>query len=367
MKKTGYVIAKNKGLSEFFTSSSAYDRPRWVSIAESTTYPTAELAERATTKLYKSSGAYEARAVSIQELTEARGRDMSYTEPPYDDSDPSGEMPDGELGGEMPDGEDGINKMVAKDQGSDPSIDPEADDELGLADEEHPDDAEDQGDIEDMVDQDLGDEDMGGMPGEDEGLPEPGFDEEDLETDGNEYDEDPTNQPPRRPGVMESATMPKKPAADAKPTENKTTANKMKSTPEIKYTNPANISDKPDTDLTKSGAEAHEDKIKVPATVTKELKAAIAEFEKTAKFANTRDDAKAQFCMTVVEAFKELLDYLEIGTVESMKLAQVHMMSWMNPITNHLPVAVQKFVMMGGRKPTLKDLFDSKRENKRGI
>ena len=386
MKKTGYVIAKNKGMSEFFTSSSAYDRPRWVSINEATTYPTAELADLASKKLYKSSGAYEARVVPVQNLIEARGRDMSFSEQPYDDSDPTGVMPDGATGG-VGDEMDaaGNDKMVAKDQGSDPSIDPEADAEIGLADEEHPDDAEDVGDIEDMVDQRLGDDDMVddegmpldddstvGVPGEDdeiEGAPELGFDE-DQPIEGEEtarLHPEEVKMMTRGRGMTESATMPKKPPLDTKPSENKTTADKMKTTPEIKFKDPATVADKPDTDLTTTGAQAHEEKIEVPANVKSELNAAIAEFEKAAKFANTRDDAKAAFCMTVAEAFKTLRDYLDIGTVESMKLAQVHMMSWMNPITNHLPTAVQKFVMMGGRKPTLKDLFDSKREDKKGV
>lgn len=375
MKKTGYVIAKNKGLNEFFTASSAYDRPRWVSLAEATTYPTAELAERASTKLYKSSGAYEARTIPVQELMEARGRDMSYSEQPFDDSDPSGIMPDGAVGDEMD--ATGNEDMVAAQQGADPSFDPEADDEIGLA-TDRPDDEEDQGDIENMVDRELGDEDMAdddgtvGMPGEDdeiEGLPNAGFDE-DQPIEGEEtarLHPEEVRMMNKHRGMTESATMPKKPAADAKPSENATTANKMKAVPEIKYKDAANVADKPDTDLTKTGAEAHEDKIKVPANIKSELKAAIAEFEKAAKFANTRDDTKAAFCMTVAEAFKTLLDYLDIGTVESMKLAQVHMASWMNPITTHLPTAVQKFVLMGGRKPTLKDLFDSKREDKRGV
>lgn len=348
MKNTGYVIAKNKGLNEFFTSTSAYDRPRWVPISEATTYPTAELAERASTKLYKSSGAYEARAVPVTQVMEARGRDMSYTEQPYDDSDPRDTMPDGGAVGDDT-GMDvdismsnGKGKMVAKQQKSDPSFDPKADDKMGLADEDRPDDEEDTADVENMVDRELGDEDLDdstvGTPGEDDAPPE--FD---------------------APPVRESATMPKKPAADGQPSDNKTTANKMKKVPEIDFKDPANKADKPDTDLTKATAEPHDDTVKVPASVMKELRAVIVEFEKAAKFANTRDDAKAEFCMTVVEAFRELEDYLKIGTVESLKLAQLHYSSLMNAISNHLPEAVKKFIMMGGRKPTLKDLFDSKR------
>lgn len=358
MNKAGYVIAKNKGLTEFFTSSSAYDRPRWVSLSEATTYPTAELAERASTKLYKSSSSYAARVVSVSQLQEARGRDMSYAEQPYDDSDPSGIMPDGATGDEGMDVDvsmaDGKGEMTASKQGNDPSIDPEADDEMGLADMDRPDDEEDTADIENMVDRDLGDEDLDdstvGMPGEDEdieGLPDAGFDE--------------TEPDFATPPVRESATMPKKPPVDGKPVENSTTANKMKKVPEIDYKDPTNKADKPATDLTKATAEPHEDKVKVPANVMKELRDVISEFERAAKFANTRDDAKAEFCMTVVEAFRELEEYLKIGNVESLKLAQVHYTSLMNAISNHLPEAVKKFIMMGGRKPTLKDLFDSKR------
>lgn len=357
MNKTGYVIAKNKGLNEFFTSSSAYDRPRWVSLEEATAYPTADLAQAASTKLYKSSGSYEARLVSVQELTEARGRSMAYSEPSFPDDDGSGDM-------EAPESD-----MVAAKQGMDPSIDPEADDQMGLADTEHPDDEEDQADIEGMVDTELGDDDMDdgtvGMPGEDdeiENLPDVGFDED--ETDINFGPDENEENAQLRP---EEVRMMKPRGRMSESATNGTTANKLKATPEIKYKDAANVSDKPDTDLTTTGAQPNEDKIKVPAGVAKDLKAVIAEFEKTAKFANTRDDAKASFCMTVVEALKELMDYLDMGTVESLKLAQIHMAGLMSPITQHIPDSVKKFVLMGGRKPTLKDLFDSKRETKKGL
>lgn len=330
MKNTGYVIAKNKGLTEFFTSSSAYDRPRWVSLEEATSYPTAELAQAASTKLYKSSGSYEARMVSVQELTEARGRDMAYAEQPYDDSDESGIMPDGATGDD--------EGMVAKQQGADPTVDPEADDEFGLADETRPDDTEDQADIEDLVNAELGDESAPSeeMP-DDEGslddeFAEPSANDEMGDLDADAELDGPDELEPR-PGVTESVKA----------------MSVVDTGPEPCVANP------------------HEEKVKVPASIKSELKKAIAEFEKAAKFANTRNDAKATFCMTVAEAFQTLLDYLDVGTVESMKLAQIHMMSWMNPITNHLPVAVQQFVMMGGRKPSLKDLFDSKRESRKGV
>lgn len=340
MKNTGYVIAKNKGLTEFFTASSAYDRPRWVSLAEATNYPTADMAQTASTKLYKSSGSYEARLVSVQELKEARGRDMSYAEQPYDDSDEAGIMPDGEVGASDD------NKMVAKQQGSDPTIDPEADDELGLADEGRPDDAEDQADIEDLVNTELGDDNapVDELPNDEGSL-------------DDEFVDPATSDAELDSGDIDSlSTDPESELDDTNDLEHPTGV-----TESVKAMSVVDVG--PEADV----SNPHEEKVKVPASIKSELKKAIAEFEKAAKFANTRDDAKATFCMTVVEAFRTLLDYLDVGTVESMKLAQVHMMSWMNPITNHLPVSVQQFVIMGGRKPSLKDLFDSKRESKKAV
>lgn len=359
MKKTGYVIAKNKSLGEFFISSSAYDRPHWVPLSEATAYPTAEMAQAATTKLYKSSGAYEARLISFNEA-------MDFAFPDAAEQD---------IGLDSVDSKE-KKRMVAQSQGMDPSIDPDADDEMGLADEDRPDDEEDTADIEGMVDSELGnggepeigDPEMDPMGSDSDALPDdlPGeddreFDDEDSDLapyDAIPHPDDYDNQGGRH-GMRESATMPKKPGPDAKPSENKTTANTMKATPEIKYSSNAVDSEAGEAEKVSM---AHEDKVKVPANVSKDLKAVIAEFEKTAKFANTRDDAKASFCMTVVEAFKQLLDYLDMGTVESIKLAQIHMTSLMSPITQHLPVSVTKFIVSGGRKPTLKDLFDDKRQ-----
>lgn len=378
MKKTGYVIAKNKSLQEFFIASSAYDRPRWVPLAEATVYPTADIAQTASTKLYKSSGSYEARLASYAELVEAMGRDDAPAFPGEEDQSIGAPVADEVPNDQVTD--DDEDKMTAQSQGGD---DLDADSEMGMGGDEDLNDEEDQNDIEGMVDRELGNEpeDDGtvGMPGEDddiEGAPEAGFDETDINFGPDENEENAQLRPEEvrlmnrglaRPGVTESATMPKKPAKDAQPTENKTTADKMAKTPEIDYKQPSNKFSKPDTDLTKSGAEPHEDKVKVPANIKADLKAVIAEHEKSAKFANTRDDNKASFCMTVVEALKELLEYLDQGTVESMKQAQLHMSSLMSPIATLIPDSVKKFVLMGGRKPSLRDLFDSKRETKKGL
>mgnify|MGYP000456302116 CR=1 FL=1 len=51
--KKGYVIAKNKLAKEFFTSTSAYDRPVWLPMTEATAYPTVEMANAAMQKLIR--------------------------------------------------------------------------------------------------------------------------------------------------------------------------------------------------------------------------------------------------------------------------------------------------------------------------
>lgn len=122
MKKQGYMIAQNGTATAFFTSSSAYDRPIWTSLQEATTYPTAELADKALQKLLKN-GAYSAR------LVEATSMDIEL--PPDEEQDPNAlppeeapmdELPpEDELAGEESiEGEDDEDEMVAGQLSDDP-------------------------------------------------------------------------------------------------------------------------------------------------------------------------------------------------------------------------------------------------------
>ena len=65
---TKYLISKNSLREQFFVSSSAYDRARWVKSDDATAYRTVELAESALRKLYKA-GQIQARIVPISETT----------------------------------------------------------------------------------------------------------------------------------------------------------------------------------------------------------------------------------------------------------------------------------------------------------
>lgn len=321
---TGYIIARNRAKKEFFTSSSAYDRPRWITVAEATVYATAELAQAAAIKLAKK-GSYEARVVHISEVTiddlkaaSARG-DLSMspgTGPGVElDNIPTPD-PQSE---EQVDGEKTMTAAVQQDGSS-----------LRAA----------------QTDQ-----------------------EEDASTSAEELenDLDQPNDPSAQSTVtlrVESAPIPARPPLDAPSDDNTTTVADVKLPPTIEYKDPAIVADKPNTDLYNPGALPHTDKIRVPVAVMSDLSSCIGDYEKCAKLSNGVDDAKGSFCMTVVAAFKELDDLLKIGTVESVKQAQIKATSWMSPITVLLPVTVQKFIHMGGRKSTLKDFFDDKKNSK---
>ena len=111
MKKQGYMIAQNGTTSAFFTSSSAYDRPVWTSLQEATTYPTAELADKALQKLLKN-GAYSAR------LVEAASMDFEL--PPDEEQDPNALPPSDELPPEEGTEGDDEEDMVAGQLSDDP-------------------------------------------------------------------------------------------------------------------------------------------------------------------------------------------------------------------------------------------------------
>lgn len=168
-------------------------------------------------------------------------------------------------------------------------------------------------------------------------------------------------------GLVESPTMPPKPPLDAQPSENKNTVPNLKEpkTQEVNFKDPVGTEDKPLTDLTTATAWQHDEKVKLPADVEKSLKQAIVSFKSEAEALNHKDDTRASFCFTVADAFQALLDDLKKETVEGIKQAQIRYGSWMNAITMHLPDNVKKYIYYGGRKPSLKDMFNERWERVR--
>lgn len=160
--------------------------------------------------------------------------------------------------------------------------------------------------------------------------------------------------------VVESATMPAKPPLDAKPSENDLTVPNVTKPPydhkEIEFDDPTTKNDGKN-----QLADPHDEKVTLPAEVKSALKSQIVYFEQCAEEENSHDDTRASFCMTVADALTMLLHDLEAETVGGIKQSQIRMSTYMSPITQHIPEIVRDFIAYGGRKKTLKDLFDMKR------
>jgi len=320
-----YAIAKNRGVNAFFTKTSAYDRPQWVSESQASTFHTAEMAETALRKLLKH-GAYEARVVVLSEAIEL-------------------ELPDDAPAQGVPTRSNAIDNQNAVDANNSDLDDPEAtadDDNKMVAQIQITTSAVpanfqagSEDDLEHEEDSLVGVEDPAALPPPDDDV-----------TDFN-----PNADPSVR---MESAEMPTRPGNDPVASSNKDTVLDVKKPAVITYKDP---SKSPDC-FTAPVNDNDENSISVPADVKADLKKAIADFKKQADFANTVDDTRSSFCLTVVAAFERLQELLSSGTVGDLKQAQIFMTTWMNAITTNLPASVQKFVLSGGRKDTLKDLFD---------
>jgi hypothetical protein len=361
MKKDGYLIARNRRVDQFFTSASAYDRPEWRTPASATIYRTVELAESALKKLLRT-GNYEARLVPVAEAMEfempgAKKKTTLPTDDERDQLDQEGGNPE-DLPTDAPDDA----QMVA---GGDPQ-DPEANDGAPK---------EDGSEDDDTVDSDVNSQvnDRLGLPGAPEGDPllRKGMDDE-SDVAGGTMDGDQSaaqdlenqDQEPHEQPQVDANGRPIDPERKLPQDEEDPFAQFGESTEysTIVYKNPL----KDPAGQTDNGPASDEEKVKVPSEVKSDLRAAIDDHKKDAMFADkVSNDIRASHSMTIVGAFEELQDLLNLGTVQSIKMAQVRVTSWMSPIRAHLPTSVQKFVMMGGRKPNLRDLFDSKRAEKK--
>lgn len=317
MTTEGYVIARSRTSSkQYFTSSSSYDRPRWIPAMEATVYHSPELAQKAAVKLGVA-GAYGARVVSLKEAMELEMPDDKQQQDPN-------APPEGGMDASFGPGEDGKSEMTADEQ---QDACPDCNHtpctcEGGDGDQEGA-DGDEGGDIH----QEIEDHFAGG---------EADIDPQDGEVDDEHRDE------------------PELPATHMEGIDTTVTT--------IKYQNLGAV-----TPLDDADSKQPEDKVSVPSEVMSDLKATIAKFDAEAKEKNEVDDTRASFCLTVAAALKTLQSDLAQGDSAGMKQAQIHMTSWMNAITTQLPLSVSKFVLHGGRKATLSDLFSAKKFEKKMV
>ena len=463
MNKQGYLIGRSSSAKEYFTASSAYDRPQWVSLAEATVFPTAEMAQSAAKKLWQY-GVYSASPVMVAEAMKALPSetiddelDPSLEGLPPEDVDLLSQPADDESGYGA-DGETDVDGIDAMDGEVDPEADIDADD----------------ADIEISLDADPEDESGYGADGETdadgidaidgEGDPEAGGGFEfELPDDEDENDENaissielkmlkrPTMEAVDSNGdrvfqtyaAWKRAVKAIDPAAEfygdkdiggakgigewdgetglifAKALRDKWASEKtnesvlmelskttlksylqraVKSTKElvdkgdmvkgvsrakkaawasgklkekmfesadtkkIEYADPSVECNK---GVGEYANKPGSDKVTVPASVKSALSAVVAKFKKTADAADGRDGVSASQDLTVADALQQLLDDLSAGTLDGIMQAQIHMTSYMTPITQHIPAEVVKFIAKGGKQDSLKDMFTSIKESKR--
>jgi hypothetical protein len=381
MATQGYVIAKSQSTQQYFTSRSSYDRPSWIALDEATVYATAEIAQAAVTKLFKK-GSFAATVKPLAELA----LPMTNLSPIHQDSIPT-------------------NNVTAKTHmnvcgtcSHEPcTCDSEGDDTLEVDGQEV------------TLKQESADEDQicPTCSGSGEGMHDgtrcssckgSGVEKHDHEEEDFNEPEDEFDEPAgyvRESGLPTTNDWsgPHDSPADVKASAVKTLGdgareaidyiikhsatglfwkriNKPVEEAEIKVEpipvkDPASVADaNKDAGTTVADGDA-EAKIKVPAAVLSALKQKHAEFVKCSNPDDTHDDTRSSHCMTVAAALQTIIDDLATNTVTGLKMAQVHMTSFMSPISNHIPAIVVKFIAGGGNTLALKDMYDSKWETER--
>lgn len=101
-----------------------------------------------------------------------------------------------------------------------------------------------------------------------------------------------------------------------------------------------------------------ENKIKVPASIKNQLKEQIKIIEKDLKTISVTNKEATQFYKDLRNAFEQLLNYLNEGTVNGIKNAQIFMSSLMGPMLHKIPDDVITFIAKGGKSKALKDYMN---------
>lgn len=123
---------------------------------------------------------------------------------------------------------------------------------------------------------------------------------------------------------------------------------------------PETVKDEYPSQLDQRGDQSMDDyanKVKVPSKVKNALKNAIAAFENDMKKLGDGHTASETryFYEETAAAFQKILDYLNEGTIQSVKEAQVFASKLMGPMLHKIPDEVWDFIAHGGQKRSLKD------------
>lgn len=105
-------------------------------------------------------------------------------------------------------------------------------------------------------------------------------------------------------------------------------------------------------------SETQEAEVKVPNDIKQELKDTIEAFRNEAERLEQRGGSTAaynrEFYNNTAEAFEDLLGYLELGTIEGIKGAQIYASKLMGPMLHKIPTNTWKFIQRGGINQSLK-------------
>ena len=315
----GFVIAQSKSAKVYFTASSGYDRPQWKPITEATIYVTADLAQKAASKLW-GYGSYGAKIVEVMD------EPITPMRPDVDklQDNPEDEMVAGSI---SVDSEDEVNL---------------SDDDIEERDEDHPES------VDEPVDNEFEENEIALSPME-RGMMR------------GRKAKMPNGQGPHMSkdfNIGESVTKPTRPESVAKPSENKTIATDLPKPEKIKFSQqigePADVNFADDIECL---ANPH----KTPEKIISDIKDAIKEFDDASEYNNGRDDAQASMALTISSALNDLLQDLNQGTQEGFKQAQIRVTSYMNPITTNFPPSLTDYLYKRGRQPmSLKNVFYDK-------
>jgi hypothetical protein len=351
--QSGYKIAKNSNLDAFFVSSSSYDRPKWTSLEESTTYPSPEIANNALTRLFKY-GAYSAR------LWEANNMQFSFpNEGPNRNQKPivqSDELHNDDLHTNDPNEEFDDTEMKAGTLSKDPLDDLNIDDDEIRMDDDNEDDVFDTSEDDEFPSKEENEQSFLSPVKQQltKGV-RPTYKEQQLMK-GVHPTHSTENSSKRSNQVREgNFTIPSKSSVDAKSADNKNTVLDAEKPTKIKFTQDNELCYDYASDI-----HSCDDKIVVPANVKRVLKNIIDKFQDSSDFNNGRDDSEASFSLTVVDALKTIEDCLDLGTPEGLTQAKIKLSSYMGPILTYIPDEVKNFLWKENRASSLKNIFYDK-------
>ncbi len=331
-----FVIAKTKKQAEFFAASSAFDSPKWVQLSEATVYVSAERAEKAAKSLMKN-GSFNATVIPfIQEQML-----------PVTNLAPTNNLPAEEELDMGAEDEEEHNQMVARSQ---EEVCPSCNHEPCTCQSEE--------------NEERTNARFHFTPGSSVGYQGKKCTVADVSDLGLALIVDASGKKHKvdvrdLTALSESAPPIRKTDNPAPSVGNNTTI------PSPKF-NVAPVLFKNDSRQDQElefGGDPLDKAVSIPAEIKSQLAKALAAVKAQVK-SKTTDDVTVSFYMTAEACLETLTDLLHTGTVESLSAANTEFLSWMSPIQHLVPATVQKFILSGGRRSSLKDAFEAKRKER---